>query len=207
MRKGEKRPSWFKLFLHQKPLIDAVPDDVVGRSLKAALHYFSTGEIVELDDMAAAVFASLRPYIDESFDDFQRSVDMGRMGGNKRWSKAGVDDRPPIVPLSNPIGVSTEAEADAEADTEVDKKNIGGAKSSRRRFSPPGVDDVKAYCAEKGYILDAERFVDYYTSNGWRVGKNPMKDWKAAVRNWSKGKEVANGKAKIQLPGSIGTDL
>lgn len=51
---------------------------------------------------------------------------------------------------------------------------------TRSRFYPPTVDEVRAYCIEKGYTVDADRFVDYYTSNGWKVGKNPMKDWKAA---------------------------
>lgn len=59
---------------------------------------------------------------------------------------------------------------------------------ARHRFTPPTVDEVRAYCTEKGYRVDPERFVDYYTSNGWRVGKNPMKDWKASVRSWN-GKE------------------
>lgn len=58
--------------------------------------------------------------------------------------------------------------------------------SKRARFQKPTLQEVKDYIAEKGYNVDAERFVDYYESNGWRVGKNPMKDWKAAVRNWSK---------------------
>ena len=51
---------------------------------------------------------------------------------------------------------------------------------TRSRFVPPSAEEVAAYCNEKGYTgVDPERFVDYYTSNGWRVGKNPMKDWKA----------------------------
>lgn len=48
----------------------------------------------------------------------------------------------------------------------------------------PSAEDVEAYCKEKGYRVDARRFIDYYMSNGWKVGKNPMKDWKAAVRTW-----------------------
>ena len=56
----------------------------------------------------------------------------------------------------------------------------------RARFTPPTVEEVKAYCKERQNHVDAERFVDYYTSNGWRVGKNPMKDWKAAIRTWEK---------------------
>ena len=59
-------------------------------------------------------------------------------------------------------------------------------KPQRTRFKPPTIEEVREYCSEKGYNIDAERFVDYYTSNGWRVGKNPMKDWKAAVRTWAK---------------------
>lgn len=57
---------------------------------------------------------------------------------------------------------------------------------ARTRFSPPSVQEIEEYCTEKGFLLDAERFVDYYASVGWRVGKNPMKDWRAAVRTWVK---------------------
>ena len=60
---------------------------------------------------------------------------------------------------------------------------------ARQKFSPPSVEEVRTYCLEKGYTLVPERFVDYYASIGWRVGKNPMKDWRAALRNWAK-KEV-----------------
>ena len=66
----------------------------------------------------------------------------------------------------------------AEAQTSLSDKS----KSSR--FIPPTVDDVKAYCKETGKPIDTEAFINYYQSNGWKVGRNAMKDWKAAVRNW-----------------------
>ena len=50
----------------------------------------------------------------------------------------------------------------------------------------PDVEEVRAYCVERGNRVDAQKFVDYYESNGWRVGRNPMKDWKAAVRTWER---------------------
>ena len=53
-----------------------------------------------------------------------------------------------------------------------------------KRFIPPTVDEVRAYCQERQNGVDPQRFVDYYSSNGWMVGKNKMKDWKAAVRTW-----------------------
>lgn len=65
----------------------------------------------------------------------------------------------------------------------LDKDSIG---KSNKRFTPPTVEEVEDYINEKGYNIDAHKFVDYYTANGWRVGKSPMKDWRAAVRNWSR---------------------
>ena len=59
-------------------------------------------------------------------------------------------------------------------------------KPPRTRFVPPSRQEVQAYCDERNNNVDAERFVDYYTVNGWKVGKNSMKDWKAAVRNWER---------------------
>lgn len=55
-----------------------------------------------------------------------------------------------------------------------------------KRFTAPSLEEVKAYCEERKNNVDAERFIDYYTANGWKVGKNPMKDWKAAVRSWER---------------------
>ena len=60
------------------------------------------------------------------------------------------------------------------------------------RFKPPSVDEVKAYCEEKNYGVDPETFVDWNSSKGWMIGKNKMKDWKAAVRTWQR-RESQNG--------------
>lgn len=54
------------------------------------------------------------------------------------------------------------------------------------RFAPPTADEVRAYCSERNNSVDAERFIDFYQSKGWKVGNQPMKDWKAAVRTWEK---------------------
>lgn len=54
------------------------------------------------------------------------------------------------------------------------------------RFNPPDVDEIRNYCKKRNNNVDPQRFFDYYESNGWKVGKNPMKNWQAAVRNWEK---------------------
>lgn len=67
----------------------------------------------------------------------------------------------------------------------IDNKKI--AKNSRSNvFVPPTVEDVEEYCQQMGYGINPDRFVDYYTANGWMTGKTHMKDWKAAVRNWER---------------------
>ena len=55
---------------------------------------------------------------------------------------------------------------------------------ARKRFSPPSLDEVALYCAERNNQVNPEKWYDYYSANGWKVGKNSMKDWKAAVRLW-----------------------
>ena len=54
-----------------------------------------------------------------------------------------------------------------------------------RRFTPPTLDELRAYIFMQNLKMDAQRFLDYYEANGWKVGKNPMKDWRAAARSWA----------------------
>ena len=71
------------------------------------------------------------------------------------------------------------------------------------RFRRPSVEEVRAYCQERRNSVDAEQFVDYYESKGWRVGHNPMKDWKACVRTWKRKK--VNG-SRFMVNGSHADD-
>ena len=63
-------------------------------------------------------------------------------------------------------------------------KDIVKVKSKVKRFVKPTIEEVADYCNERSNDVDAEKFYDYYSSNGWKVGKNAMKDWKASVRTW-----------------------
>lgn len=80
-------------------------------------------------------------------------------------------------------GIDSNSNTDTVTDTETDSEP---KKKVRVAFTPPTVEDVRAYCQERNNGLDAERFVDFYASKGWMIGKDKMKDWKAAVRTWEK---------------------
>ena len=71
-----------------------------------------------------------------------------------------------------------------DAAIEERKSSAQKKESGTRRFNPPAVEEVAAYCAERGNNVDAHAWWDFYQSKGWMVGKNKMKDWKAAVRTW-----------------------
>lgn len=70
------------------------------------------------------------------------------------------------------------------------KENISNTKKGTHKFVPPTLEDVKAYCQERNNGVDPNKWYDHYLAVGWKVGKNPMKDWKAAVRKWEEKKVV-----------------
>ena len=83
--------------------------------------------------------------------------------------------------------------SDQQVTTNKNEKNV-----KNKTFSPPTADEVTAYCREMGYKVNPDAFVDFYDSKGWMVGKNKMKDWKAAVGNWNRSQRqesTAKGKA------------
>ena len=79
-------------------------------------------------------------------------------------------------------------------DNNTSLNNTFNNTNNNNKFKKPSLEEVKKYCLERNNSIDAENFIDYYNSNGWKVGKNPMKDWKAAIRTWEKRnkKEVNN---------------
>ena len=67
-----------------------------------------------------------------------------------------------------------------------ESNKTGDKPVKRARFTPPSAEEVGAYCRERGNGIDARRFIDHYTANGWMAGKVKMQDWKAAVRTWER---------------------
>lgn len=95
------------------------------------------------------------------------------------------------------IDIDIDKDIDIEIEGEGEKETGSGGKppetpqkpKKAARFVPPSLEEVKAYCSERGNNVDAERFVDYYTSTNWFRGKTKIKDWRACVRTWEeKGK-------------------
>lgn len=83
------------------------------------------------------------------------------------------------------------------------KSNLNNNTTPRaceKKFVKPSVDEIDAYCRESENYIDVGRFYDFYESKGWKVGKNPMKDWRAAVRNWHRSDAPATASRKTANP-------
>lgn len=70
--------------------------------------------------------------------------------------------------------------------------NVVISKTTTKKFIKPTIEEIRYYCTSRRNSVDAEKFHDYYEANGWKIGKNSMKDWKAAVRTWEKNAQDSN---------------
>lgn len=127
----------------------------------------------ELTGTAKAVFSLIRPNLDAS----RRKAESGKCGGNAKQTRSKLE--------------ANRKQAGSEKENEIEKENEC-YKKTHARFHAPSVEEVSAYCREKGYTVDPDHFVAYYTARGWSYGKGvPMKDWQAAVRTWVKNQPAA----------------
>ena len=84
-------------------------------------------------------------------------------------------------------------------------QEIQQEKPKRKNFVKPTVEEIAAYCKEKKYTVNAQQFFNYYESNGWKIGRNAMKSWQAAVQNWNT-RDKANKKATGTIWSNNSTD-
>ena len=175
--------------LFYRSVMDALkelPPEVFKEAVLGMCTYGMDGEEPELSGMAKIVFLMAKPLIDSN----NRKYQNGRKGGRPASEKP--NDNQDITkeePTDN-HRLSKEKPNDnlyVKGDMLNAKgEMINNKKTEYGRFSPPTITQVQEYASEKGLDVNAERFVDFYASKGWMVGKNRMKDWKAAVRNWAR---------------------
>lgn len=162
-------------------------------------------DLDSVSDSVAIAFELLRPVLDKA----KERAESGKRGGSKPKNSSESGEANPKQNESKTEAngklparekeKEEEKEEENENENEIENDSVYGASAPTRapeqqdefcqkakRFNRPTVQEVADYCRERGNQVDAQRFVDYYTANGWRVGKNPMKDWKAAVRTWEK---------------------
>lgn len=140
-----------------------------------------------------------------SVDTNQKKRDGGALGGAPKGNTNAkkVESNQPMVETKQPMVKSKQPTINVNVNDNDNVKvndnvRVVADASTRSRFIKPSIDEVKAYAKDMGYYgFNADRFIAYYESNGWKVGRNPMKDWRAAVRNWH-AKDKAETAPKMQ---------
>ena len=169
--------------------MEALNDAEFGRLTRALLAYSMTGEQIALcgnERFYAKRVMSQEDRFKASYEEVSvvRS-EAGKAGAAARWQNGKrifANGKNSKAISAN--GKNGYTETNTETNTDTLPSNDGKSDTRGARFTPPSVDDVSAYVQAQGYHVNAERFVAFYEQKGWMVGKNHMKDWKAAVRSW-----------------------
>ena len=115
-------------------------------------------------------------------NDDQNAIKRGSEGGSER-DQTGEQSADQNAMSCGGVLLKRDREKEKEKEREKNPKGVG---ARARAFAPPDAAEVAEYAASKGFAgFDAERFIDYYAAQGWRLSNGvAMKDWRAAVRNW-----------------------
>lgn len=159
--------------------IQALPKKDQAAVLLAICAYALDSEEPKLSGTAKAIFTLVRPTLDTG-----RRKAMGGKNGSPSKDNGKIDERYDKDSVKEKEGEKeVEGEIEIENECSLPPTPLSG---ERRAFTPPSVDEVGKYCAERCNGIDPQAFVDFYASKGWMIGKNKMKDWKAAVRTWER---------------------
>ena len=198
------------LYFEMRNVFEELSNEKRGILVSAILDYSEHGIQPDFRGSLRIAWASIRHKLDRDDDNYARKSQVRRYAVYIRESKKdGVlplpyeqwlaslpeTSQPETSNDTNRYPTTTTTATSTTTATTTDCCYMPAAGKPPRqpqRKIPPTLEEVRAYAAQRGDPLDPEAFMDYYTANGWKVGRNPMKDWKAAVRTWAR-KEQAHG--------------
>lgn len=194
--------------------IKELPRDIQGEVLTAIMEYGLNGVTTENQkQITKAMFALIKPQLDANNQRFENGKNGGAPKGNQNARKQPKNNqettekqpknnqKQPNVNVNDNVNVNNISFSKKE--TKSDFEILGSLKNEnsespietiqtpkeqngggRKRFTIPTPEEVQAYCDERKNGILGQQFCDFYSSKGWKVGSQPMKDWKAAVRTW-----------------------
>lgn len=149
-------------------------------TVKQALSIFKDLGLIDVLENGAIYMLDIQNFIGKGSSEADR----------KREYRQRIEtDRTNVQTNLRQISEKSPPEIELEKEIKIEKEIDSSAKSTttkRKRFEKPTLSEIEQYCIERNNNINAAHFYDYYESNGWKVGKNSMKDWKAAVRTWER---------------------
>lgn len=209
--KPKERTAFLFYFDWANILLDEYPYDLRHSILEAILLYITKREEPTDPTVKYSMFTVIKKRIAEDTEAYaekcervkQARREAGLRGNEKRWNLSQTSQ------TSQMSQTSLDSDSDNDRDKDIDKEKSTNVdtKKTAKRFSPPSLDEVRDYIASQSYSVDAEAFIDFYEAKGWRVGNNPMKDWKAAVRTWERRNKEEGKTAAKKQDGNTQTDM
>jgi len=182
----------FLLYCDQQGVFNKLPDEIAGKLIKHIFAYVND-ENPPCDDLLLSIaFEPIKTQLKRDLVKYVDYIEKQSVNGSKggRPKKANETQKTQAF-FQEPKKADTDNVTDTDTDTVTDKKV----------FKKPTIEDVKTYMKELGMNDISERWMSHYESNGWLVGKNKMKDWKASVRTWKlnnlQTEEIKTNKPKI----------
>lgn len=183
-------------------VIEELPEEMQLKFYKYITQYGLHGIEPEVTGIEKAIWTQIQFAIDQAQNRRKRAIENGNKGGrpNKTETKNNPNEtqKNQTITENNPnetqakpnnnlnVNVNVNANANDNVNDNVKSKGtsceVPSSKSSR--FIPPTLAEVEAYCFTRNNSVNAQQFIDFYSSKNWYVGKNKMTDWRASVRLW-----------------------
>jgi hypothetical protein len=186
-----KDKTSFLLYCDQQGVFNKLPDEIAGKLIKHIFAYVND-ENPPCDDLLLTIaFEPIKTQLKRDLRKYDDYIDKQKFNG----AKGGRPKKDEITQITQPF-FQEPKKADNVNDTDTD--NVKDIKVKKDVFIKPSIVELKNYMLEIGMADVSEKWFDYYESNGWLVGKNKMKNWRAAVRTW-KNNNLSNNVTTPQI--------
>lgn len=186
---------------------EALDDEQAGKLVKHLFRYVNDQDPEPENPLIKAVFAGLKSTLKRDLRKWIEKAAKNRENAYKRWNKDNAIETQSMRTHANASerirSDANNAVRDSVSDSvSVSVREVKKESVKKSRFAPPTLSEVEDYIFENGYWVNASNFINYYESKGWMIGKNKMKDWKAAVRTWQS-REKEKSSAKKENPNGL----
>ena len=185
--------KYVKVFYDWLEMCEALDDAEFGSMIRALLTYAESGECGEVVGNARILLPIFKVFVNRETDSYDKKISAARKGGLSKKKQNEAEVSKECLYKEKEKEQDKDKEQDKEQDNEKEKDETG---ARAREGLSPSKEEIVKYCEKRGNGVDADAFYDYYDANGWMVGKNPMRDWKAAVRNWERHRDIPKSARK-----------
>ena len=197
----------FILYTEQKEVIDNLTDEDAGKLFKGIFEY-AVGNEPEFHNLLKLVFIPIRQQLERNAKKYSEIKEKRRIagakGGKQKVANQANANFAKQSQANQAVNVHDNVHVNDNDNVYLSKdkyKENNNTNSQKEKFKKPTLEEIKKYCLERKNSINPIQFFDFYESKGWLIGKNPMKDWQAAIRTWEQNQAKYKNAPKTQESG------